>query len=87
MAIPADHNAEHRETTPLHLAHQRGIQSVLRHRIHDAESLAQSAFNSIENRYKRYSHHIHNHSSEEDSGSLIEKPMQDLPQNAQEAQG
>jgi hypothetical protein len=39
------------------------------------------------NRYKRYSHHIHNHSSEEDSGSLIEKPMQDLPQNAQEAQG
>ena len=39
------------------------------------------------NRYKRYIHHIHNHSSEEDSASLIEKPMQDLPQNAQEAQG
>jgi len=38
------------------------------------------------NRYKRYSHHIHNLSSEEDSGSLMEKPMQDLPQNAQEAQ-
>jgi hypothetical protein len=39
------------------------------------------------NRYKRYSHHIHNHSSEEVSGSLMEKPMQDLPQNAQEAKG